>query len=278
MLSSGIFRGIRNAKEIRMKTILKTTAGLAMFLLAAHPMGFAQWVEAEVTSVNAANKTMEIRKVDDGGNSENLTVKVDANAQANLNSIKSGDRVKVDLNRSFFKGNTVKAITPSSPNASAAGKANAAGNAANSALNQTKANAESRGVAVPGAAGRANAQAQGGKAQGPGAAYVPGSTTGQQPRITGQASVGGIKANGTVNSTGGTVAANAATSGAGTAPTGIRTSADTAGAANTGLTGTAGATTGTQVKGSTGVQNDTTTKTGNSESLTGAGTNATSNS
>ncbi len=82
----------------------------------------AEWIEAQVTSINTANQTMQIHRLDQRGKSETMTVKLDKNARLQgyqgVTDVQSGDRVRMDVDSSFMGTKTAKAI-----NASAAAQA-----------------------------------------------------------------------------------------------------------------------------------------------------------
>lgn len=104
------------------------------------PAAQAEWMDAQVTSINTANQTMQIQRIDNRGDREVMTVKLDKNAQLQgydaIRDVRTGDRVRVDVDSSFLGTKTAKAI-----NASAAAQANARSDRAG--INNREASAKS---------------------------------------------------------------------------------------------------------------------------------------
>ena len=83
----------------------------------------AEWIDARVTSINSTNQTMQVQHKTSTGISETMTVNLDKNARLEgyqgIGDVRTGDRVRLDVESSFLGTKTARAI-----NASAVEQAN----------------------------------------------------------------------------------------------------------------------------------------------------------
>jgi hypothetical protein len=100
-----------------MKKTIMIFAALMMSSLiqtAAH----AEWIDARVTSINNTNQTMQVQHKTSTGLSETMTVNLDKNISLDgyqgIGDVKTGDRVRLDIESSSFRGaKTVRSINAS---------------------------------------------------------------------------------------------------------------------------------------------------------------------
>jgi hypothetical protein len=79
----------------------------------------AEWIDARVTSINNTNQTMQVQHQTSTGISETMTVNLDNNVSFDgyqgIGDVKTGDRVRLDVESSSFRGaKTVRSINASS--------------------------------------------------------------------------------------------------------------------------------------------------------------------
>lgn len=68
----------------------------------------AEWIDARVTSINNTNQTMQVQHQTSTGISETMTVNLDNNVSFDgyqgIGDVKTGDRVRLDVESSSFRG------------------------------------------------------------------------------------------------------------------------------------------------------------------------------
>jgi len=101
-------------KEFKMKKNIMIFAALMMSSF-MQTDAHAEWIDARVTSINSTNQTMQVQHKTSTGISETMTVNLDKNVSLDgyqgIGDVKTGDRVRLDVESSSFRGTkTVRSI------------------------------------------------------------------------------------------------------------------------------------------------------------------------